>query len=99
MTHKRYVKLSTVSTVLNQVQFKKSWNCTWSEILSIRYCDDSEHSCETPSKWPATSGATQIIIFTLHYYYYYQTQQFTDLPPPNMTIDFNFVNRPNWNDQ
>jgi len=24
------------------------WNCTWSVIPSIRYCDDSEHSCEAP---------------------------------------------------
>ena len=25
---------------------KNSWNCTRSEIPSIRYCADSEHSCE-----------------------------------------------------
>ena len=25
---------------------KNSWNCTWSVIPSIRYCANSEHSCE-----------------------------------------------------
>jgi len=34
-------------------------------MLSIRYCDDSEHSCEAPKKLPATSGAMQIVVFTI----------------------------------
>ena len=42
----------------------------WPLILSIRYCDDSEHSCEAPQKWPAKNGAIQIVIFTLHYMTY-----------------------------
>jgi len=28
--------------------FKNSLNCTWWVIPSIRYCDDSDHSCEAP---------------------------------------------------